>query len=671
MKELVRRERRHDERGRETVLPGTAETPSLVNAVLSHASNALLSRALLQRLITAEEARKRIFAAGRGAGTDEDAMYAAIRECADRAALKKDPAVQEELRDELSGHELWRAQLIIEFGAEAGWPKGLWDVFWATEGAGTNEARIFKALRSLNRAEAKALAAAPGVRRMLDDELSGHEKWKVDLLLELGGESGWPVALKEIFAATEGAGTDEDRIIRALGKLSEADAKNIAKLPGVMKMLEDELSGTDLKGVKDMLSGGYAKAIQRHKDNVVEMGKVLADQRANTDPDPLVRNTAEWLAPTSGPPKLKLCVMSPTHDMTLRADKAGEKGQIALFGLGKVYPDDSATYDPRVDENKGIYFRSRTMYGNQGGEWLWMNDPQYFSHSDLVNIFVPHEVQHAADRHEHEKGAEAAYKSPENAWTMYKTEFRAYWITGQFPTTMFSDVKGTGTGSFDNAKQERIFNHLMGAAFYAEYLEPNYKHNEKVKSEGKGFADLVHAYARPEGSNLINSPRIDDFSQALQKCNPNSVDTKTAPVKPLLDAANKLDSNDLAAVNAPEAKVLQEQLKAQLNGTLFTMVAEILGGGTGVLPAWAVVNIGPARRTILRAGAGAGTDEDLIYRTIAAASAAERAEMKTDKVIQYVLEDELSGKDLWRARQYLDYGERKNWPKAVQEQDAK
>jgi hypothetical protein len=211
----------------------------------------------------------------------------------------------------------------------------------------------------------------------------------------------------------------------------------------------------------------------------------------------------------------------------------------------------------------------------------------------------------------------------------------------------------------------------MGAAFYAEYLKPNYDKNKKVKSEGKGFADLVHAYARPQGTNLINSPRIDDFSQALQKCNPNALDTKAAPVKPLLDAAGKLDADDLAAVNAPEAKVLQEQLKAQLNGTVFTIVAQTLGGGTGVLPAWAVVNIGPARRAILHAAAGAGTDEDLIYRTIAAASAAERAEMKTDKVIQYVLEDELSGKDLWRARQYLQYGEHKNWPKAVLEQDAK
>ena len=43
--------------------------------------------------------------------------------------------------------------------------------------------------------------------------------------------------------------------------------------------------------------------------------------------------------------------------------------------------------------------------------------------------------------------------------------------------------------------------------------------------------------------------------------------------------------------------------------------------------------------------------------------------MRSDRVIQDVLVSELSGHELWLARQYLQYGPRARWPQAVLDQD--
>jgi hypothetical protein len=576
---------------------GSGQQRALAAGAARGLGNATLSRMLAGPMAIARmpvaDAKKAILAAGSGLGTDEEAIYHAIRECDDRAALKADPAVIAEL----------------------------------------------------------------------DDELSGWERWKATLLLDLGPEVGWPPAVKELLTAMEGAGTDEARIFRALSGLSEADVTRIGRVGGIMAALEDELSGADLEAARQLLSGSYARAIAYHRANVAMMVAELNTWRTGTDV--YLRNTAEWLAPTAGgSPKNNLYTCSPTHDAAARATAHGETGKTAYFGADKLHPDDSSTYAAHIDDRTGLRYAPASIGGEHLDRDIWVYDPQRWGAAIVRDQIVAHEVQHDADRHDSEEGHDHAYKSPEESWNRYKTEFRAYWTGQQFPTSSFSPLSGSATAPWDNAKQKAIFDHMM-AGVYAEFVAPNYNGNTVV--DGARFQDLVHGYKEPEGVNLINSPRIDDFFLSLQACTPAATDMATAPLSTLATRARGLDADDLAAVNAASASRLHRMLEDNLAASAFAAIAMILGGGT--IPGWASVNLGPARRAILAAGAGLGTDEQAIYDAIASSSDAERAAMRSDRVIQGVLDDELSGHDLWLARQYLQYGPRSRWPQSVLDQD--
>lgn len=578
---------------------GTGQQHALAaGAARGMGGNASLSRMLagpraIARIPVAE-AKEAIMDAGSGLGTDEEGIYNAIRQCDDRAALRADPAVIAEL----------------------------------------------------------------------DDELSGWERWKATLLLELGPEAGWPPAVTELLAAMEGAGTDEARIFRALSGLSEADVTRIGRVGGIMAVLEDELSGKDLEAARELLSGSYAKAIAYHRANVAMMVAELNAWRTGTDV--FLRNTAEWLAPTGGGrPKNNLYTCSPTHDSAARATAHGESGKNCYFGGDKLHPDASSTYGAHIDDKSGgLQYAVPSIGGEHLDRDIWVYDPQRWGAAIVRDAIVAHEVQHDADRHDTEEGHDHAYKSPEESWNRYKTEFRAYWTGQQFPTSSFSPLSGSATAPWDNAKQKAIFDHMM-AGTYAEFVAPNYNGNTVV--DGAHFQDLVHGYKEPEGVNLINSPRIDDFFLSLQACTPGATDMAAAPLSTLATRARGLDADDLAAVNAASASRLHRMLEDNLAASAFAAIVLILGGGT--TPGWASINLGPARRAILAAGAGLGTDEQAIYDAIANASDAERAAMRSDRVIQGVLEDELSGHDLWLARQYLQYGPRAQWPQSVLDQD--
>ncbi|HEY9599168.1 MAG TPA: peptidoglycan-binding domain-containing protein, partial [Cyanophyceae cyanobacterium] len=410
-----------------------------------------------------EVAKKKIEDACRGVGTDEDAIYAAIRECVERNKLKNDADVQALLNDELSGHDLWKALLLLEYG----------------------------------------------------------------------NESAFPDAIKEIWAATKGMGTDEQRIYKALQKLSEADVKTISKVPGLRDILNDELSGKDLKAANDLLSGDYAKQISRHKQNVAFIQQELTDMKKPGNPVK-VRNTAEWLSPTNPSDKSKneLYVLTPTHDSAARAKEHGEDNQVAYFGDTPQFPDDSATYEAHIKSQRNIHYSAPGVAGEHLDKKIWLHDPKKWGSATVRGVMV-HEVQHDADRHDSEEGHDKAFKSPEESWNRYKTEFRSYWLDGDYDSN--STASGSATNpKFDNAKQEAIFKHMYGSSaddVYAVWLRPNYDKNKNVN--GQKFQDLVHAYIKPEGVNLLNSPRIDNFFLQLETCKPTHKNLAVDPLKSL------------------------------------------------------------------------------------------------------------------------------------------
>lgn len=467
-----------------------------------------VQRSVVQRATSFADAKRTIQQQTERWGTDEEAIYSAIRDCSDRPRLKADGQVQQWLRDELSGHELWKAQLLLEFGRE----------------------------------------------------------------------SAFPQAIRQIWTATEGWGTDEEAIRRTLRQLSPAEARRVATIPGVRDILGDELSGSDLRETEELLTGGPQAQITRHKANVVQVRTEIANMRNASEPE--VNNTAEWVSPArGGRGRNKLYIVTPTHDSAARARRHGRPTDVAFFGDQNLYPDDSATYDVDIESERNIYYSPPAAAGWHGGDTIWLLDPTHYG-SSAVREFLVHEVQHDADRHDREAGYAGTRGSPEDSWNRYKTEFRAYWIAG-FQSESTRSGTATKTG-FDNAKQEAIFDHLMGSTLYNVWLQPNYNNNTEVS--GQRFKDLVHNYTMPEGVNLINSPRIDDFFRALERCQPSNTDLNSTPLREVVAAANALNEVDRDYINLGPTARLRAMMREHLGLAPFTRIATIVGGGT--LPAW-------------------------------------------------------------------------------------
>jgi hypothetical protein len=446
----------------------------------------------------------------------------------------------------------------------------------ATDGAGTDEDKIYRAIRQC--ADRAALKADPDVQKMLNGDLSGHDLWKAQLLLEYGKESAFPVTVRAIWNATKGAGTDEERIYKAIHKLTASQLDDLLKIPGLERMLKSELN----KGEMKKATGG-AGYVDRHKKNVAFMKTQLADMKKAGSPL-LDKNTAEWIVPSgTGPAKIELFVLTKTHDSAARAKKQGKTGQLAYFGISNKFPSDVADYDLNISSNRGIYFTDVGVTGEHQNQTIWLMEPKRQGATSVRGTLV-HETQHDADKHEEDPGWSKAFKSPEESWVRYRTEFRAYWIDGDFDGN--STAPGTAADpKFDNAKQEAIFLHMYGTGpkdVYAVWLRPNYDGNKAVGSQK--FKDLVHGYTHPEGVNLINSPRIDDLYNRLMGCKKSDKRITHSPLKELKAAAQALNADDQIYLNSSRAASFHKLMHDHLAAKLLKKIATVVNGGK--VPKW-------------------------------------------------------------------------------------
>ncbi|HKG25866.1 MAG TPA: hypothetical protein VKB09_09475 [Thermomicrobiales bacterium] len=458
-------------------------------------------------------------------------------------------------------------------------PHARWLIKGASAGAGTDEDAIYAAIRQCD--DRAGLKADQEVQRLLKSEMKGHDLWKAQLLLEFGDESRFPPAAREIWGATKGAGTDEERIYKAVGKLTAGQLDELLTIPGLEGILKADLN----KGEMKRATGG-AGVRERHRKNVAFVTTVLTEMRKPGNL-PIIRNAAEWLVPAGGgAAKDDLFILTKTHDAAARAKKHGKTNEVAYFGDAPSYPADTADYEIAITSTRNIHFAEPSVAGEHSSKQVWLMEPKRHGMT-AVQSFLVHEVQHDADKHERDPDWAKAYKSPEESWVRYKTEFRAYWVDGHRDPPRYSDASGSATDAkFDNAKQEAIFLHMYGTGpndVYAEWLRPNYDGNITVN--GKKFQDLVHGYTRPEGINLVNSPRIDNFYRRLRACAKTDTNLRVPPLWDLKAAAEALDADDRAYVNTAAAAELQKLMKDRLAATPFKKIAKIVNGGR--LPGWA------------------------------------------------------------------------------------
>ena len=125
----------------------------------------------VKMVLSKDEAKKIIVDQTKSWGTDEQAVWNAIRKCNNRRGLMADAEVLNALKAEMEGHELWKCYLLLEYGSESNYPKSINELWKATSGAGTDEKGVFNALSNMTREEKKSF----GLSYILHWELSGKD----------------------------------------------------------------------------------------------------------------------------------------------------------------------------------------------------------------------------------------------------------------------------------------------------------------------------------------------------------------------------------------------------------------------------------------------------------------------------------------------------------------
>ncbi len=114
-----------------------------------------------------------IWEATDGAGTNEELVYDAIRSSSNRALLKQSTWVQRTLRNEMSGHDYAKTQLLFRYGAESAYPAYINSLWTATVGTGTDESLIYTTMLSMSPAQLSELRTHSTFVGVVRDDLSG------------------------------------------------------------------------------------------------------------------------------------------------------------------------------------------------------------------------------------------------------------------------------------------------------------------------------------------------------------------------------------------------------------------------------------------------------------------------------------------------------------------
>ena len=133
-----------------------------------------------------------IWEATNGAGTNERLVYEAIRSSSNRDKLKHSTWVQRILRNEMSGHDYAKTQLLFRYGTESSYPFFISPLWRATEGVGTNEDLLFNTMISLTPTNKTELSATPSFVQVIRDDLSGSELSRFNNILNGNGPAIQP-----------------------------------------------------------------------------------------------------------------------------------------------------------------------------------------------------------------------------------------------------------------------------------------------------------------------------------------------------------------------------------------------------------------------------------------------------------------------------------------------
>lgn len=327
----------------------------------------------------------------------------------------------------------------------------------------------------------------------------------------------------------------------------------------------------------------YHDAIARHTENWKKVKRIMDDpSKVNT----IVRKNAVEMIKQK---RVHMYIATQTHDAEERARYLPKykSGQFAHFGMRDqdVYPNETGYYSRAITYNDGLINDSDGRGAAYWDKKMLIKDPIKHDYPDeeIIRAIV-HEVQHYSDHHGDEKGRNR--ENVNKAWSDYKVEYRAFWLADTemhqqlrieggkiiWPKSSESGTARNAHLGFDTSVQEAIFMNLVGNY---DWVDKNWMKNRTVtRSEnpdevGKTFRELVAGYSKPEGINLLNSIRIDDFYLALKKCN-RRMRHSDEEIQDLLEKASQLSPDEKADIFSSDKqdsrlyKTMQKRLNRQV-----------------------------------------------------------------------------------------------------------
>ena len=300
------------------------------------------------------------------------------------------------------------------------------------------------------------------------------------------------------------------------------------------------------------------KTILSKNKNRAKEGAANEDERLK---NLRISNTIEWIDQGKG----FLFVLTPVGQMEQRLQANGYPAN-RIIGAYFPNPHESSKGHIRttpqgynwkdLKDNKHIHFTKRNHWGLRisGSNRSYLLNVRKQSDKDILGTLV-HEAQHTLDRHD-----DFDKEKMEWAWSQYKTEFRAHYISAEFDK--FSDEEGSGGKGFKTERQEKVaekiythYKHSINAWDHGVITEePKDTPEEDKKKYQEKFQAQVRAYVRPEqfGVNDMNSMRIDDFYEALKTMkNEGANSSKTQHLANTFikgDSASKLNKHDIESI---------------------------------------------------------------------------------------------------------------------------
>jgi hypothetical protein len=310
--------------------------------------------------------------------------------------------------------------------------------------------------------------------------------------------------------------------------------------------------------------------VLRHLRNRATIERWIEDGLASAD-DRRLQNSCEWIKQG----RMKLYVLTRTHDSAARAAAAGHPGGAAYFSYpaGAIYStpvfyarrDGAAAFD-----DTGVHFEDQlSVDGFQGDGEIALMESAIGNGREYLWSVLKHEIQHASDDH------------GDTDLEGYKTEFRAYWLGSGEYNALSPTRRVMHMGHEWNERQWAIFDRM--------YNDPTYAYVKKAWDADEAQPDLrrrafqigVRGFARPESINPYNSPRVQDFYRSVMAtshadCDADSTASPNAHVQAVRTALAALDPADRRDIHRNDSftHALRAHLKGHLLHAVYTAVGD-------------------------------------------------------------------------------------------------